>query len=185
MSGGPRGGSACPRHARERPGCALACEERGQAGVPLPGDERERTVCLVLRFIAAGADTGDAACWDAAFDLAEAEFGPRDGALVVARAGALLRALHRDGIAVRFLPPPCRWLSAGEAVLVAALRARRGGARGPVGLDASPRLRAALGDLVVPALLPPSGAAMPDPGPHAIGHGAPFEPAARHSSEMF
>ena len=111
---------ACP----ERPDCPAA------PAATLPRDGAERTVMLALRFVAAAADTGDAACFDAAFDGAEAAFGARDGALVVARAAALVRALKRDGAAWQFLPPPCRFLSPGEARLLAALRLRLSGARG-------------------------------------------------------
>ena len=84
---------------------------------------------LVLRFVAAAAETGDAACYDAAFAEAEAAFGPREGALVVARAAALLRAAAREGVALASLPPPCRSLSTDEApgLLAATAGARRTG----------------------------------------------------------
>ena len=138
----------------------------------LPRDGVERVVMLALRFVAAAAETGDAACFDAAFDGAEAAFGPRDGALLVARAAALVRALRHEEVEVRFLPPPCRVLSAGEARLLAALRPRLSGLRDACPADLSGATRAALADLAAPVrgfglglpLLPP---AVPPPGPQA------------------
>ncbi len=144
--------SACP----ERPACPA-----GPAAV-LPRDGAERAVILALRFVAAAAETGDAACFDAAFDGAEAAFGPRDGALLVARAAALVRALTRDEVDLRFLPPPCRALSPGEAHLLAALRLRVIGGRDACPAELSGAARAALADLAVPVraaglpLLPPA-----------------------------
>ena len=129
---------------------APACPAHPADVALMPRGGVERAVMLALRFVAAADDTGDAACWDAAFERAEDEFGPRDGALLVARAAALLRALRRDGSDLRFLPPPCRRLSAGEAELLAALRARFGEGRGLAAYDASPGTRAALADLAAP-----------------------------------
>ena len=119
---------------------------------------------LALRFVAAAAETGDAACFDAAFDGAEAAFGPRDGAYLVARAAALVRALRHEEAEVRFLPPPCRSLSPGEAHLLAALRLRLSGGREACSLELSGATRAALADLAAPVrdvrlgrpLLPPA-----------------------------
>lgn len=158
----PARNQACP----ERPACPA------DPAATLPRDGAERAVMLALRFVAAAAETGDAACFDAAFDAAEAAFGPRDGALLVARAAALVRALRWDDAEPRFLPPPCRSLSPDEAHLLAALRPRLSGGRdaGPDGLSAA--ARAALADLAVPVrtvalglpLLPP---AAPPPLVHA------------------
>ncbi|WP_237477927.1 hypothetical protein [Lichenibacterium dinghuense] len=153
MSASPRGcpaaspgpGPSCP----ERPGCPAA-----PGAALLPRDGAERAVMLALRYVAAAAETGDAACFDAAFDGAEAAFGPRDGALLVARAAALVRALRREaaaeGCGLHFLPPPCRHLSAGEAHLLLALRSRLSGERGAGPAALSGATRAALADLAVP-----------------------------------
>lgn len=141
-----------------------ACPEArppGDTAAAMPREGALRAVMLALRFVAAAAETGDAACWDAAFDRAEAEFGPRDGALLVARAGAMVRALDREGAGVRFLPPPCRRLSPGEADLLAGLRARLGGRSGPA--LASGGSRAAFSDLVAPLLSPRCPLALPAP----------------------
>ena len=114
-------GSSC----REAPACSDA----------LPPSGAERAAILVLRFIAAARDTGDACCWDAALDEAEAAFGERAGPLVVGTAAALIRRLHRKGGNIAFLPSPCRRLSPGEALMLRTLRAR---AHGPLGLEFSP-----------------------------------------------
>ncbi len=79
---------------------------------------------LALRFVAAAGETDDAACFDAAFAEAEAAFGPRAGALVVARCVALLRAADRAGTTIALLPPACRSLSRAEAELLACLDGR-------------------------------------------------------------
>lgn len=142
MTASPR---RCPASAcTEGSGCPV---DPGAA--TLPRDGVERAVMLALRFVAAAAETGDAACFDAAFEGAEAAFGPRDGALLVARAAALVRALKRDGVDFAFLPP-CRWLSPGETHLLAALRLRLSGGRDPCWAGLSGATRAALADLAVP-----------------------------------
>lgn len=153
VSAAPARQPACP----ERPACPR------DPGAVLPRDGVERAVMLALRFVAAAAETGDAACFDAAFDGAEAAFGPRDGALLVARAAALIRALRRDEGELHFLPPPCRYLSPGEAQLLVALRLRLSGQRGTGGTALSGAC-AALADLAAPIqsvglglpLLPPT-----------------------------
>ena len=131
----------------------IACPDRAcraEAAAALPREGPERALVLALRFVAAAAETGDAACFDAAFAEAEATFGPRDGALVVARSAALLRAARREGVALLLLLPPCRSLSADEADLVAALTALRSG-RPIAARDRLPQaLRLALADLAVP-----------------------------------
>jgi hypothetical protein len=107
---------------------------------------------LALRFVAAAAETGDGACFDAAFAEAEAAFGFRDGALVVARAAALLRAAGREGIALALLPPACRALSRDEAGLLALLRDREAARAPAAGPWRQGRIaRARPGD---PAMLP-------------------------------
>ncbi len=134
--------------------CPEASVCRADPGPLLPRDGPERIVLLTLRFVAAATETGDAACWDAALDGAEAAFGPRDGALLVARAAALLRAARREGADLRCLPPPCRRLSRDEADLLAALRSRLQGREGGPVPRLSAGLRAALFDLAEP-LAPP------------------------------
>lgn len=129
----------------------------------LPRDGVDRTVMLALRFVAAAAETGDAACFDAAFDGAEAALGPRDGALLVARAATLVRALRREDSAARFLPPPCRHLSPGEAELLAALRLRSSGGRLVADAGSSGATLAALADLAAPAGLGPPLLPTPQP----------------------
>jgi hypothetical protein len=139
----------CPASPRPgQSGCPEASACRAEPGTLMPHQGAERAVMLALRFIAAAADTGDAACWDAALDGAEAAFGPRDGALLVARAAALLRAMRREGAGLDFLPPPCRRLSADEADLLGAFRARLQGRDTPMSLSAD--LCAALTDLLAP-----------------------------------
>lgn len=106
-----------------------ACPDRScpaDPQTPMPRQGRARAVMLALRFVAAAAETGDGACFDAAFAEAEAAFGFRDGALVVARAAALLRAAGREGVDLALLPPACRALSRDEAGLLAVLRDRDG-----------------------------------------------------------
>lgn len=113
---------------------------RADAAAPMPRGGPDRAVMLALRFVAAAAETGDGACFEAAFAEAEAVFGLRGGALVVARAAALLRSARRDGIALALLPPACRALSRDEANLLAALRARAATGLAPclpAGLDPS------------------------------------------------
>ncbi len=170
-AGGPP--PRCPAAKARHAACpaAPACPAPLADAALMPRGGAERAVMLALRFVAAADDTGDAACWDAAFERAEAEFGPRDGALLVARAAALLRALRRDGSDLRFLPPPCRRLSAGEAGLLAALRARLGGGRHPAACEAPPGTRAALADLAAP--IPPPRGRLPRPAvPPAAGRAA-------------
>ena len=137
--------AAAPAHA--------ACPDRACRADPaatLPRQGPERALVLVLRFVAAAAETGDAACYDAAFAEAEAAFGPREGALVVARAAALLRAAAREGVALAPLPPPCRSLSTDEAGLLAAMRARRTGLRLSHDTRLPQAMRLALADLAAP-----------------------------------
>ena len=107
--------SRCPISAR-------FCAASSDCPVALPPEGPERAALLVLRFLAAARDTGDACCWDAALDEAEAAFGQRLGPLVVGYAGALIRRLARADIDLAFLPPPCRRLSGGEALLLDTLR---------------------------------------------------------------
>ena len=119
-----------------------------------------RAVMLALRFVAAAAETGDGACFDAAFAEAEAAFGDRDGALLVARAAALVRAARRDGVALAVLPPGCRALSCDEAGLLAVLRNRGGSLAAiaePCRLAGSHAVAGALADLA--AALDDAGAA--------------------------
>ena len=71
--------TSSPRRCPVSASAASACPERsacpaGPAAI-LPRDGAERAVILALRFVAAAAETGDAACFDAAFDGAEAAFG--------------------------------------------------------------------------------------------------------------
>ena len=154
----------CP----ERTGCPA-----DPTAATLPRDGVARAVMLALRFVAAAAETGDAACFDAAFDGAEAALGPRDGALLVARAAALVRALKREEAELRFLPPPCRYLSPGEAVLLAALRRRLSGGRPPAEAGLSGAARAALADLAAPIRSVGLGLPVPLPVP-----GCPAVPTA-------
>ena len=137
--------AAAPAHA--------ACPDRAcraDPAVPLPREGPERALVLALRFVAAARETGDAACFDAAFAEAEAAFGPRDGALLVARAVALLRAARREGVALVPLVPACRSLSADEAGLLAAVRALRTGRRPAGGDRLPPAMNFALADLADP-----------------------------------
>ena len=141
----------CPATITANPsGCPEAPACGADPGTLMPRHGPERAVMLALRYVAAAADTGDAACWDAALDGAEAAYGPRDGALLVARAAALLRAGRREGTTLRFLPPPCRRLSGDEADLLGALRARLQGFDALSDSPLSAGLRAALSDLVAP-----------------------------------
>lgn len=107
------------------PACAAVLSGSGSFD-PMPSDATERALVLVLRCLAAAGETGDALCWDAAFDRAEQAFGPRDGTLVVARVAALHRSLARSGSAPYVLPLPCRRLSRGEADLLKLFRASIG-----------------------------------------------------------
>lgn len=141
----------CPAATAANPSGCPATPACGADPAPvMPRQGPERAVMMALRFVAAAADTGDAACWDAALDGAEAAFGPRDGALLVARAAALLRAGRREGTVLRFLPPPCRRLSGDEAALLDVLRARLQGCSTVAEVALSTDLRAALSDLVMP-----------------------------------
>ena len=131
-------GASCPDR---------SCPADPQA--PLPRRGGLRAAMLALRFVAAAAETGDGACFDAAFAEAEAAFGVRDGALVVARAAALLRAARRDGVDLALLPPACRALSRDETRILTLLRDRDGSIAAPVEpcrLIESPDVAAALAD---------------------------------------
>lgn len=91
-------------------------------------DRAEVLALSVSRFIAAGALTGDAACWDAAHDCAEALLGPVEGPHLVAAMAAVMRAIRAERLGEwRFMPATCCRLTPDEAALARAFGvARRG-----------------------------------------------------------
>ena len=126
-----------------------ACPRAAPAAA-LPRGGAERALVLALRFVAAASETGDAACYEAAFAEAEAGFGPREGALVVARCAALLRAARREALPLALLAPPCRWLSPAEADILGRLGAARCGRTGVDGARLPGPVGLALADLAGP-----------------------------------
>jgi hypothetical protein len=112
-------------------------------------DEAESLAVSVARFIAAGAMTGEAACWDAAHDCAEAALGPVEGPRLVAAMASVMRGLRAErGEPWRFMPAPCRRVTGDEAALVAAIALAR---RAP--LDArSPVVRGLAGGRPAPRI---------------------------------
>ncbi|GJD34901.1 hypothetical protein [Methylobacterium aerolatum] len=117
------------------------------------GDEAEILALSVARFVAAGYMTGDVACWDAAFNGAEALLGAVEGPSFVAKVVGIVRALRieRDGD-WSFMPASCCRLTGHECALVALIgRGRRGrwdevaqGAASLAGRETAPRLVAAI-----------------------------------------
>lgn len=79
----------------------------------------------VFRFISAAYETGDVACSEAAHARAEAAHGVLEGALLVARATAVLRLLRTARPTFVILPPSSRWLSDDEAALMRFVRQTR------------------------------------------------------------
>lgn len=90
-------------------------------------DEAEILAVAVVRYIASGAMTSDAACWDAAFDHADAHLGHHEGAAFVGAMASLMRAIRIErSVTWRFLPANCCRLTEDEVDLVALVSAARG-----------------------------------------------------------
>ena len=90
-------------------------------------DEAEILALAVIRFIASGAMTSDAACWDAAFDHADAHLGHHQGAAFVGAMASLMRAVRIERTETwRFLPATCCRVTEDEMDLVALISAARG-----------------------------------------------------------
>jgi hypothetical protein len=82
-------------------------------------NESEVLGLSIIRFVAAGAMTGDAACWDAAHDCAESVLGWREGSALVAAMACLVRALRRQRTtAFTCLPAPCCRVAPDECELL-------------------------------------------------------------------
>jgi hypothetical protein len=90
-------------------------------------DDAEILAVAVVRYIASGAMTSDAACWDAAFDHADTHLGHHEGAAFVGAMASLMRAIRIErSITWRFLPANCCRLTDDEIDLVALISAARG-----------------------------------------------------------
>lgn len=87
--------------------------------------------CLsVLRFVAAAYTTGEAACWETAFQLADRAVDTENGPILVARIASLVRILRRAGTdELACLPAPCNRLTIGEERLILLIQAARGNDR--------------------------------------------------------
>jgi hypothetical protein len=73
-----------------------------------------------LRYIGAAYATGDACCWEAAYSCVDHAPEGIDGALFVARAASLVRAIRCNrACEFCYLPSSCRRLSLDEAKLMA------------------------------------------------------------------
>jgi hypothetical protein len=83
--------------------------------------------CLsLLRFVAAGYATGEAACWEAAFQLADQAVDAENGPLLVARIATLVRILRRAGVdELACLPAPCNRLTVEEERVILLIEAAR------------------------------------------------------------
>jgi len=106
----------------------------------------------VARFVAAAYVTGDAFCFDTAFEGAEKVLGAERGQDVVARMIGVIRAMRAERVAEwQFLPATCCRMTRHECQLVEALTLVRGegrrvagrAAQGVVGHEA-PRLATAI-----------------------------------------
>lgn len=90
-------------------------------------DDVEILAVAVVRYIASGAMTSDAACWDAAFDHADAQRGHHEGAAFVGAMASLMRAIRIErSFTRRFLPATCCRLTDDEIDLVTLISAARG-----------------------------------------------------------
>src|SRR5579864_4747824 len=94
-----------------------ACPFADQANVPrrrvaIGADGLAALFLSLARFVGAAYATGDADCWEAAHRCAEDVIGPAEGALFVACAAALVRAIrrHRD-TDLAYWPASCDRLS--------------------------------------------------------------------------
>jgi hypothetical protein len=107
----------------------------------------------VARFVAAGYMTNDVACWDAAYDAVERVLGPEEGAPLVSRLTAVMRAIRAERQADwRFMPASCCRVTDDERGLVELLQGAREGrwsevatrAAALAGTQSAPRLSAAV-----------------------------------------
>jgi hypothetical protein len=94
-------------------------------------DQFSRVTLSLCRFIGAAYATGAADCWEAAYRFADETPGIPDGALLVARAASLVRAIRScRKCAFVFMPPSCKRLSRDEVQLMKLLAIARGGTPG-------------------------------------------------------
>jgi hypothetical protein len=91
----------------------------GCASTPMPHrdmvcpDTFAATCLSVLRFVAAAYATGETACWEAAFQLADRAVDTENGPVLVARITTLVRILRRAGRhELACLPASCNRLRA-------------------------------------------------------------------------
>ncbi|AMA56067.1 hypothetical protein [Bradyrhizobium sp. CCGE-LA001] len=89
-------------------------------------DQFSRVALSLFRFIGAAYATGASDCWEAAYRFADETPDIADGALLVARAAALVRILRRGrSCELCFMPPSCRRLSKDETELMRLLTVAR------------------------------------------------------------
>ena len=100
-----------------------------------------------------GLHASDVACWDAAYDAADGVIGPAEGAQLIARLTAVMRAIRAErGADWRFMPAPCCRVTEDERSLMNLLRAAREArwsdveahAASLAGASAAPRLAGAV-----------------------------------------
>lgn len=81
-------------------------------------DDGEILALSITRFIAAGYMTSDVACWDAAYNRAEAVLGSSAGPQFVASMAGLMRAIRAERQTDwRFMPAPCCRVTEDESQL--------------------------------------------------------------------
>ncbi|KYH03037.1 hypothetical protein [Bradyrhizobium sp. DOA1] len=89
-------------------------------------DQFSRVALSLFRFIGAAYATGASDCWEAAYRFADETPDIADGALLVARAAALVRILRSGrSCELYFMPPSCRRLSKDETELMRLLTVAR------------------------------------------------------------
>ncbi|XYD11811.1 hypothetical protein R1A27_32025 (plasmid) [Methylobacterium sp. NMS12] len=85
----------------------------------------------LVRFVAAGYTTGDVACWETAYDIAESALGDTDGPIFVAAMAGIMRAIRAERSEDwRFMPASCCRVTSAEEQLVRLFAAARAGEAG-------------------------------------------------------
>ena len=91
-------------------------------------DDAAAVALSLTRFVAAGYMTGDVACWDAAYTVAEGVLGAADGQRVVAAMTGLVRAIRAERATDwSFMPTSCCRVTAAEQQLMGLLALVRAG----------------------------------------------------------
>ena len=85
----------------------------------------------LVRFVAAGYTTGDVACWETAYDIAESALGHTDGPTFVAAMAGIMRAIRAERCEDwRFMPASCCRATIAEEQLVRLFTVARAGEAG-------------------------------------------------------